>query len=269
MRTEWINHAALVRPPEGGMSRRSFMKAGALATSGLVLGFFMPGANKFANAQQAKAVHAPNAFLRIAPDNSVTVMVNRLEFGQGVQTSLPMLIAEELDADWAQMRGELAPAGAAFADPAFGMQMTGGSGSIANSFMQYREIGAKARAMLIAAAAEQWKVKPEQVTTSMGYLMGPGGQKASYGSLADAAMKQPMPSTVALKNPKDFRIIGKPVKRLDARVKSNGKQQFGIDFTVPGAKVVRGFSFFGEAFVYILFDDATARRLRLNATGEE
>ncbi|MES2323888.1 MAG: xanthine dehydrogenase family protein molybdopterin-binding subunit [Pseudomonadota bacterium] len=237
MRTEWIDHAALVRPPEGGMSRRSFMKAGAVATSGLILGFFMPGANKFANAQQAKAVHAPNAFLRIAPDNSVTVMVNRLEFGQGVQTSLPMLIAEELDADWTQMRGELAPAGAAYADPAFGMQMTGGSGSIARSFMQYREIGAKARAMLIAAAAEQWKVKPEQVTTSQGFLLGPAGQKASYGSLADAAMKQLMPATVALKDPKDFRYIGKPVKRLDARVKSSGKQQFGIDFMLPGAKV--------------------------------
>ncbi|MDO8701914.1 MAG: xanthine dehydrogenase family protein molybdopterin-binding subunit [Undibacterium sp.] len=233
MRTEWINQDALARPAQGGLSRRSFIKAGALAGGGLVLGFFVPGANKFARAADAKPTYAPNAFLRIAPDNTVTVAVNRLEFGQGVQTSLPMLIAEELDADWSQMRGELAPAADVFKDPAFGMQMTGGSGSIAHSFMQYREIGAKARAMLIAAAAEQWKVKPEQCKTSKGMVMGPAGQKASYGSLADSAMKQPMPATVVLKDAKNFRFIGKPTKRLDALAKSNGKQQFGIDFSLP------------------------------------
>jgi isoquinoline 1-oxidoreductase beta subunit len=238
MRIEWINPEALVRPSEGGLSRRSFVKAGTLATSGLVLGFFMPAANKFARAADApKPTYAPNAFLRIAPDNTVTVMVNRLEFGQGVHTSLPMLIAEDLDADWSQMRGELAPAADVYKDPAFGTQMTGGSGSIAHSYLQYREIGAKARAMLVQAAAAQWKLKPEQCRTSRGFVMGPAGQKASYGSLADAAMKQPMPATVALKDAKDFRIIGKPTRRLDARAKSNGKQQFGIDFTPPNTKV--------------------------------
>ena len=238
MRKEWIDQAALARPAQGGMSRRSFIKAGTLATGGLVLGFFLPGANKFAQAADApKPVFAPNAFLRIAPDNTVTVMVNRLEFGQGVHTALPMLIAEELDADWSQVRGELAPAGDAFKDPAFGMQMTGGSGSVAHSFMQYREIGAKARAMLIAAAAQQWNVKPEQCRTETGFVIGPAGQKANYGSLADAAMKLPVPATVTLKDPKDFRFIGKPARRLDARAKSNGTQQFGIDFTLPDAKV--------------------------------
>jgi isoquinoline 1-oxidoreductase beta subunit len=239
MRIEWINPEALVRPAAGGLSRRSFIKkAGALATSGLVLGFFMPGANKFARAADApKPTYAPNAFLRIAPDNTVTVIVNRLEFGQGVHTSLPMLIAEDLDADWSQMRGELAPAADVYKDPAFGMQMTGGSGSIAHSYTQYREIGAKARAMLVAAAAEQWKVKPEQCKTSKGFVTGPAGQKASYGSLADAAMKQPMPSTVALKDAKEFKIIGKPTRRIDARAKSSGKQQFGIDYAPPGTKV--------------------------------
>ena len=244
MRTEWINQAALSRSLEngvttgkvGGLTRRSFMKAGALAGGGLVLGFFMPGANKFARAAEAKPTYAPNAFLRIAPDNTVSVMVNRLEFGQGVNTALPMLIAEDLDADWSQMRGELAPAGDAYKDPAFGMQITGGSGTIAHSYLQYREIGAKARLMLIAAA-EQWKLKPEQLTTAKGYVMGPGGQKASYGSLADAAMKQPVPATVKLKEPKDFRFIGKATPRIDARAKSNGTQQFGMDFTLPGAKV--------------------------------
>ncbi|HZV65684.1 MAG TPA: xanthine dehydrogenase family protein molybdopterin-binding subunit, partial [Telluria sp.] len=209
-----------------------------LASGGLVLGFFLPGANKFARAAEAaKPVYAPNAFLRIAPDNTVTVLVNRLEFGQGVHTALPMLIAEELDADWSQMRGELAPAGEVFKDPVFGIQMTGGSGTIAHSYTQYREIGAKARAMLVAAAAEQWKLKPEQCKTAKGFVTGPSGQKASYGSLADAAMKQPMPASVVLKDPQHFNFIGKPVKRIDARAKSTGKQQFGIDFKPANTRV--------------------------------
>ncbi|MFP5394228.1 MAG: molybdopterin cofactor-binding domain-containing protein [Gammaproteobacteria bacterium] len=245
MRTEWINHAASSRPlkgaqeaaPDVGLSRRGFLKAGAIATSGLVLGFFIPEANRMARAQGAPAPSTPNAFLRIAPDNTVTVMVNRLEFGQGVQTSLPMLIAEELDPDWSLVRGELAPAGDAYRDPLFTIQMTGGSGSVAHSFIQYREIGARARAMLIAAAAAQWNVPASQLTTSNGWVLGPSGQKASYGALADAAMKQPMPATVTLKEPSQFRYIGKPTGRLDARAKSTGAQQFGMDFKPPGAKV--------------------------------
>lgn len=236
MRKEWIDPVALARPNNGGMSRRSFLKTSAVAGGGLVLGFFIPQANKFANAAE-RAPDVPNAFLRIAPDNSITVMINRLEFGQGVQTSLPMLIADELDADWAQMRGELAPAAPAYNDPGFGMQMTGGSNTIKNSFMQYREIGARARAMLVGAAAQQWKVRPEECKVVKGVVMGPAGQKANFGSLADAAMKLPVPATVKVKDPKDFRIIGKPTRRIDARVKSNGKQQFGMDFTLPNAKV--------------------------------
>ena len=243
MRTEWLNQESMqteaaATAPAGGLSRRGFMKAGAVLGGGLVLGFFIPGANKFANAQAGKTVFQPNAFLHIAADNSITVQVNRLEFGQGVQTALPMLIAEELDADWAQMRGALAPAGDQYKDPAFGIQMTGGSGTINHSFMQYREIGAKARAMLVAAAAEQWKVAPEQVKVAKGVLSGPAGQKSNFGALADAAMKQPVPASVKLKDAKDFHIIGKPVKRLDSRLKSTGKQEFGIDFKAPNSKVV-------------------------------
>ena len=254
MRIEWLNQealqhggvtlgAALAAAPStvaDGVSRRGFMKAGAVAGGGLMLGFFLPGAGKLALAADgapAKPVYAPNAFLHIAPDNTVTVQVNRLEFGQGVQTSLPMLIAEELDADWSMVHGALAPAGEQYKDAAYGMQMTGGSGSIAHSFTQYREIGAKARAMLVAAAAAQWKVSPDQVRAAKGVLYGPGGQKASYGEFADAAMRQSVPATVKLKDPRDFSIIGKPVKRLDATAKSTGKQQFGIDFKPPGAKV--------------------------------
>jgi len=235
MRIEWMTREAF---PQAVTSRRGFLKAGAAATGGLVLGFFLPGSNRFAQAAEPAKVYAPNAFLRVAPDNTITVIVNRLEFGQGVQTSLPMLIAEEMDADWSQMRGELAPAGEVYKDPAFGIQITGGSGSISRSYIQYREIGARARAMLVAAAAEQWKVAPAQLRTEKGMVIGPAGQKASYGSLAEAAMKQPVPATVTLKEPKQFRYIGKPTRRTDARAKSTGRQQFGIDFKPANAKTV-------------------------------
>ncbi|KQY08730.1 carbon monoxide dehydrogenase [Massilia sp. Root133] len=220
-------------------SRRGFLKAGTLATGGLVLGFVLPTGGRFARAADAAkpTVYAPNAFLRVAPDNTVTVQVNRLEFGQGVHTALPMVIADELDADWSQVRSELAPAADVYKDPAFGIQMTGGSGTIAHSFTQYREIGARARAMLVQAAAQQWKADPSQCRTAKGVVYGPAGQKATYGSLAEAAMALPVPQTVTLKDQKAFRYIGKPMPRLDARAKSTGRQQFGLDVKPAGTKV--------------------------------
>ncbi|MCS0628823.1 xanthine dehydrogenase family protein molybdopterin-binding subunit [Telluria mixta] len=221
MRIERSNQVAL--------TRRGFLKS----TGGLVLGFVIPVQGRAATPAPA----SPNAFLHIAPDDTVTVLVDRLEFGQGVHTALPMLVAEELDADWSRVRAELAPAGDAYKDPLFGIQMTGSSISVAHSFTHYREIGARARAMLVAAAAERWQVAPDACTTAAGVVIGPGGRKARYGALADAAMKQPVPATVKLKDAKDFRHIGKPTGRLDARAKSSGKQQFGIDFTLPGMKV--------------------------------
>ncbi|MGJ7918197.1 molybdopterin cofactor-binding domain-containing protein [Massilia sp. LXY-6] len=242
MRAEWFKNAGSSGAAVGALgisSRRGFLKAGAAATGGLVLGFVLPGSGRMARAADAAkpVVYAPNAFLRVAPDNSVTVIVNRLEFGQGVHTSLPMVIADELDADWSQMRAELAPAADVYKDPAFGMQITGGSGTIAHSFTQYREVGARARAMLVAAASEQWKVNPGQCRVAKGIVVGPAGQKASFGALADAAMKQPVPQTVTLKDAKQFRYIGKPMKRLDARAKSSGRQQFGLDFKPEGGKL--------------------------------
>ncbi len=235
MPSRWTDHGAYQRPAQGAVSRRSFLKTGALAGGGLILGFVVPGAQRGA---QAAAPSTPNAYLRIGPDNSVTVMVNRLEFGQGVHTALPMLIAEELDVEWSQVRGQLAPAEDAYKDPNYGIQITAGSISVAHSFTHYRDIGARARAMLVAAAAAQWRVKPEECRTASGMVTGPAGQTASYGALADAAMQQPLPASVKLKDPKDFRYIGKPVRRLDARAKSDGSQQFGFDFMLPGAKVV-------------------------------
>jgi isoquinoline 1-oxidoreductase beta subunit len=244
MKPHWMQNASLQGAGTGAVkqgvsSRRGFLKAGAAATGGLVLGFVLPLGGRLVRAAEGAApVYAPNAFLRVAPDNSVTVIVNRLEFGQGVHTALPMVIADELDADWSQMRAELAPAGDVYKDPAFGMQITGGSGTIAHSFTQYREIGARARAMLVSAAAQQWNVRPDQCRTTKGIVYGPAGQKASYGSLADAAMRLPVPEQVTLKDPKQFKYIGKPTRRLDARAKSSGHQQFGIDFKPPGGKLM-------------------------------
>jgi isoquinoline 1-oxidoreductase beta subunit len=235
MRFDLMKSAAAAR----GASRRGFLKAGTLATGGLVLGFVLPAGGRLARAADAAkpAVYAPNAFLRVAPDNTVTVIVNRLEFGQGVHTALPMLIADELDADWRQMRAELAPAADVYKDPVAGIQMTGGSGTIAHSFTQYREVGARARAMLVQAAAGKWNVSPAQCRTAKGVVIGPAGQKATYGALAEAAMALPVPETVTLKDRKAFRYIGKPVPRLDARAKSTGRQQFGLDVKPAGTKV--------------------------------
>jgi isoquinoline 1-oxidoreductase beta subunit len=267
MRPTWFKNAGSPGAAMGAAStttsRRGFLKAGALASGGLVLGFMLPGGGRLARAAEGKpAVYAPNAFLRVAPDNTVTVIVNRLEFGQGVHTALPMVIADELDADWAQMRAELAPAGDAYKDPAFGMQITGGSGTIAHSFTQYREVGARARAMLIGAAARQWKVSPAQCRTAKGVVYGPAGQKATYGALADAAMALPVPETVTLKDQKTFRYIGKPMPRLDARAKSTGRQQFGLDVKPAGTKVavVAHPPVFGAKVAK--FDAAKARAVR-------
>ncbi len=146
-----------------------------------------------------------------------------------MNTSLPMILCEELECDWTKVRYELAPAGAAYAHTMFGMQMTGGSSSIVNSFDQMRTIGAQARTMLMQAAADQWKVKPSEVRAENGFILGPGGKKLSYGQLADAAAKVPVPEKVALKSPQDFKLIGKPTRRIDSAEKSEGKAKFGLD----------------------------------------
>jgi isoquinoline 1-oxidoreductase beta subunit len=218
-----------------GMPRRSFLKLGA--TSGFALGAFplaalaQPGG---APAAGLKPTQQPSAFVHLARDGTVTVTVNRLDFGQGVQTALPMILAEELDADWAKVRSTHGTNDPAYADPAFGMHLTGGSNSIANSYTQYRELGARARAMLVAAAAERWKVDASTLRTRQGMVIGAGGKRLGYGELAEAAMAQPVPQKVVLKDPKDFRLIGQPTTRLDARAKSSGRQPYGIDMRLPG-----------------------------------
>ncbi|MFO1325586.1 MAG: xanthine dehydrogenase family protein molybdopterin-binding subunit [Burkholderiales bacterium] len=232
-----------MRPPvpAEGVSRRVFLKSTAAAGTGLTLGLWLgPAAAQTSGPGRtvgaaAAGTFAPNAFLRVGNDNTVTVIVKHLEMGQGVYTGLPTLIAEELDAAWSQVRVEGAPADASrynnlFWGPAQG---TGGSTAMANSFEQYRQAGAAARAMLVAAAAEQWKVPADSVQVKAGVVSHASGKRASFGELAAAAGRQPVPTTVKLKDAKDFVFIGKHVPRTDSKAKSNGTARFTQDVKLP------------------------------------
>jgi len=212
------------------ISRRRFLKSSAAVAGGLVIGFHLPEGTRraFAQAPQRPPV-PPNAFLRIGKDGSVTVMVKHLEFGQGVTTSLPMIVAEELECDWTKVRYALAPAAPEYAHTIFGMQMTGGSSSVVNSWMQLRTVGAQARTMLMQAAADQWKVNVSQVRAENGAIVGPSGQRATYGELADAAARLPVPANVTLKDAASFKVIGKPTRRIDSAEKTDGSAVFGLD----------------------------------------
>jgi isoquinoline 1-oxidoreductase subunit beta len=215
-------------------SRREFIKTSALVTGGLVIAFTVPGAKRFAQAERrATGPFAPNAFLRVGSDDSVTVLIAHSEMGQGIWTALPMLVAEELDADWSRIRVEHAPAAPAYAHTAFGMQMTGGSSSTWSEFERCRQAGAMARAMLVAAAAQRFGVGPADCRTESGVVIA-GSKRARYGELAEAAAKLPAPKTVPLKDPKDWKLIGKPTKRLDTPEKITGRARFGIDVQFPG-----------------------------------
>ena len=236
-----------------GLGRRGFLKATALAGGGLMVSFSVPGmafaADEAPATPAAKKIAEPSAFVKINPDNTVEIRVNRLDFGQGALTALPMLLAEELDVDWAQVRGSLAPAGDAYKDPLFGIQMTGGSSGVPNSWVQYREIGAATRMMLVAAAAEQWKVPVEQCRTGGGKVTTANGKTATYAQLSAAAAKQPVPTKVVLKAPADYKIIGKGRGRLDAVASAHGAKQYGIDTRLPGMKIallVRAPTFGGQ-----------------------
>ena len=187
--------------------------------------------------RRAKAgTWAPNAFVRVASDNTVTVLVKHLEMGQGTYTGLPTVVADEMDAAWSQIRVEGAPADASlYNNLLWGpMQGTGGSTAMANSFDQLRQAGAAARAMLVAAAARQWNVPADTITVKQGVLTHPSGKRATFGQLASAASTQPVPTNVKLKDPKDFIYIGKAVPRTDARAKSTGTAKFTQDVQLPG-----------------------------------
>jgi len=221
------------------LSRRDFLRTGAVAGGGLVLGLYLPPlGNRVAAAQPSSSTFAPNAFIRIGTDDFVTVIVNHSEMGQGVYTALPMLVAEELDADWSKIRVEAAPVDAVYNHTAFGIQMTGGSTSTWSEYDRLRKAGATARAMLISAAAETWNVDPASCRAQNGYVIHTASQRRlSYGRLAEKASRMTPPRNVALKDPKDFKLIGKPTKRLDTPEKTDGKGVFGLDVSVPGMLV--------------------------------
>ena len=220
------------------LNRRSFLRVSAAAAGGLLVSLYLdlPAAAQEGNQAPPPKVYPPDAFVHVRPDGKIVIQVNRLEFGQGVHTSLPMILADEMDADWSQVIAELAPAADVYKDPVFGFQVVGGSGSIAHSFQQYRELGARTRAMLVAAAADQWKVGPDQCRTEASVVHGPGGKSAKYAELAEDAAKQPVPARVQLKDPSQFRLVGKRVRRLDSRPKCDGSLKFGLDLDLPGMK---------------------------------
>ncbi|WP_448646516.1 molybdopterin cofactor-binding domain-containing protein [Pseudomonas mohnii] len=220
------------------LSRRGFLKGATALGGGLVVAFVIPGAHRFAQgADNQGNVFAPNAFLRIGNDNSVTVLLGHSEMGQGIWTGLTMLIAEELDADWSKIRVEHSPASARdYGLAGFGgMQITGGSTSTWMEFDRYRQAGAAARLMLIEAAAKRFNVAPSQISTESGVVIA-GDQRVSYGELADDAGKLPVPdpASIKLKDAKDWTFIGKPTKRLDTPEKITGRAKFGMDVQFDG-----------------------------------
>jgi len=217
------------------VSRRAFLRTSATAVGGLVISFVIPGAGRFVLAQPAPAgkLPPPNAFLRIGSDDSITVLLAHSEMGQGIWTTLAMLIAEELDADWSKIKVEHAPSAPVYAHTAFGMQMTGGSSSTWSEFDRYRQAGAVARTLLVQAAAQRFRVKSTDCRTENGQVIC-GDKRARYGELAEAAAKLPAPTSVKLKDPKDWKIIGKTTKRLDTPEKITGRAVFGMDVQFPG-----------------------------------
>jgi isoquinoline 1-oxidoreductase subunit beta len=218
------------------MKRREFLKAGAALGGGLLISLYIPEFVPAARAADpaAKPV-ALNAFVRIGTDESVTVISNHSEMGQGIYTSLPMLLNEELEADWARIRVESAPVDAVYNHTVFGIMMTGGSTTTNSEYDRFRKMGAMARIMLVGAAAQSWSVDPQTCRAEKGFVIHTStGRRASYGSLAEAASKITPPKDIPLKDPKDFTLVGKPMHRLDTPSKTNGTAQFGLDVYIPG-----------------------------------
>jgi isoquinoline 1-oxidoreductase subunit beta len=222
-------------PAATALSRRQFVAMSVGGTLGLA---FLPLARGQANNAPpgSKPTEQPGAFVTIAKDGTTTVLCNRMDMGQGIETALAMICAEELDADWGKVVTGFGDARANYIDPFMGMHLTGGSNSVKNSYGQYRELGARTRAMLVAAAAKQWGVPAEQISTDNGLVKttAGGGKFASYGDLFEAAMKEPVPGTVVLKDPKQFKLIGKPTGLKVSRAKSSGTQGYGMDVKLPG-----------------------------------
>src|SRR5213076_2406596 len=240
--------ADVVRPP--GVSRREFLSVG------VAVGFGLPA--------PPPSAFEPNAFIRVDRDGRVTLIMHKVEMGQGTYTAMPMLLAEELEVDLSQVRLEHAPPDdALYAEPLFGVQETGGSTSVRGNWEPLRRAGATARGMLVSAAAKTWGVPPSECrAASVAVIHGATGRTLTYGALVDRAALLPVPRDVALKDPKDFKLIGTPVRRLDTPDKVDGTAQFGIDVRLPGMKVaaVAACPVFGGKLASI--DDAKARAIQ-------
>ena len=213
-------------------TRRDFLKTSAVLGGGLTLGFALPGAVSQADA--AGTLHTPNAWVHIADDNTITLISARSEMGQGVYTALPMLIAEELGVDIHKIKVAIAPPNAVYTNTMLGAQITGGSTSVREGWEKLRIAGAQVRTMLVTAAASKWNVDAATLRVDNGKVIGANGKSATFGSLAEAASKLPVPKDVVLKDPKDFKIVGKATKRLDTPLKVNGTAVYGIDVKLPG-----------------------------------
>lgn len=248
-------------------SRRTFLKASSIVSGGLVVGFVLPGMKRLAQAEEQAPekkpapLPAPNAFIHIAADNSITVLLAHSEMGQGIWTTLPMLIAEELNVALSQVKVEHAPAAPVYAHTLYGLQMTGGSSTTWSEFDRYRQAGALTRMLLINAAAQRFDAQPAECVAQNG-LIRCGGQEATYGQLAEAAAKLPTPTQVTLKDPVSWTIIGKDTKRLDTPEKINGQAVFGMDIQFPGlytALIARPPVFGGKVRS---FDAAASKRVK-------
>ena len=214
-----------------GVDRRGFLKTGAAGAAGLVIGFYLP--ERFEALAEPAVTMPPaslNAWMLISTTDAVTIMIDKSEMGQGILTALCMIAAEELDCDWKTITTEFAPAAKEYFNPAFGMQGTGGSSSVRSSWDPMRKAGAAARDMLLQAAAMDWKVEKSTCRTENGVIYHDASKRSvTYGTVAKAASKLPIPQDVPLKDPKNYRIIGKSTKRLDTPDKVDGRAQFGID----------------------------------------
>lgn len=234
--------------PASDLNRRAFLNATATVGGGLILALTLPGRSGKSNSAAAAVAGASggaagtarqsssqlNAWLKIARDNSITVIVDRSEMGQGVYTALPMLLAEELEVDVDAIRIEPAPVGDAYINPGNGGQVTGTSNSVQDAWDKLRTAGAQARTLLISAAADRWRVDPAQCHARNGRVVNAQGKSLTYGELADSAAKRPLPKDVKLKARSDFEIIGKPRPRLDSAAKVDGSAEFGLDVKLPG-----------------------------------
>jgi isoquinoline 1-oxidoreductase subunit beta len=239
-----VDHFASTRPsgeqfkPAHVVSRRTFIQAGAVAGGGLMLSLALPVAGGEAEAANAGAF-APNAFIRIDGDGQIVLTMPYVEMGQGTYTSIPMLIAEELEVSLKQIRLEHAPPNEkVYANPLLGVQATGNSNAVRGGWQPLRQAGAIARTMLVAAAAKRWNVDPTSCRAQSGEVLHPPtGRRSTYGELAAEAARVPIPENVALKRPQGFKLIGTPAKRLDTPAKVNGTAVYGIDVRPPGVKI--------------------------------